>query len=176
MNSTGDYKIDQIDQRLIQELQKNGRQPYVHLAKMLRVSEGTVRARVKNLLDRKIIKITAAPDPHAMGYDFIGIVALQTRIADLAKVAEELSRAPNVCYLANVTGRYEFIAIVMTPSAHEFSDFVEKVISAVPGITRTETFVTLKIFKGRLSVLDLTQLIADFQPDTPRRKRLSNTS
>ena len=176
MDSACDYKIDQIDQKLIQELQKNGRQPYVYLAKMLQVSEGTVRARVKNLLDRNIIKITAVPNPHAMGYDFIGIVALQIRIADLAKVAEELNRAPNVCYLANVTGRYEFIAIVIAPSAREFSDFVEKVISAVPGITRTETFVTLKTFKGCMSVLDLTQLVANFQPDTHQRKRLGSTS
>ncbi len=176
MNNTGDYKIDQTDQKLIQELQRNGRQPYVHLAKMLEVSEGTVRARVKNLLDRNIIRITATPDPHFIGCDFIGIVALQVRIADLAKVAEELSRAPNVCYLANVTGRYEFIAIVMTPSAREFSDFVEKEISAIPGITRTETFVTLKTFKGRMSVLDLAQLIANFQPSIPRRKRLNDIS
>ncbi|MCL0029776.1 AsnC family transcriptional regulator [Dehalococcoidia bacterium] len=45
--------IDELDRKLIQELQRSNRQSYVDLARMLGVVEGTVRKRVKDLQDRK---------------------------------------------------------------------------------------------------------------------------
>ena len=165
-----EYRIDSIDLNIIEALRKNGRESYVHLAKVLGVSEATVRARVKNLINRDIIMVTANPNPTALGYVFIGIVAIQVAIPYLGTVAEELSKAQNVCYLVNVTGRYDFIAIVMTSSANEFSDFIEKVISTIPGISRTETFVSLKTLKGRWFTLDFTELAKGL--DVSPRKRL----
>lgn len=107
-------KIDKLDQEIILDLQRNGRRSYMDLAKMLHVTEGTVRNRLKRLLDQGIIRITAIPDLEKFGYGFIGIVGIQTRLADLRSVAEQLAKNPNICYLANVTGQYEFFAIVLT--------------------------------------------------------------
>lgn len=153
--------IDKIDQELILELQKHGRQSYIDLAKLLHVSETTVRNRVKHLVNNGIIAITAIPDLGALGYSFIGIVGLQIRLADLRAVADQLTKQPNVCYLANVTGRYDLIAIVVTMSAGEFSEFVENVISEIPGILRTETFVTLHTYKGQVAGLDTRRLVSN---------------
>lgn len=136
-------KIDKLDQEIMLDLQKNGRRSYMDLAKMLHVTEGTVRNRLKRLLDQGIIRVTAIPDLEKFGYGFMGIVGIQTRLADLRSVAEQLAKYPNVCYLANVTGQYEFLAIVLTRSSKEFASFMESVIPAIPSISRTETFVTL---------------------------------
>ncbi len=162
-------KIDKLDRELILDLQKNGRRSYMDLAKMLTVSEGTVRARFKKLVDKGIIKITAMPELDKLGYNFMGIVGLQVRLADLREVADQLTKNPNVCYLANVTGRYEFIAIVVTKSAEEFADFMENVLSAIPSILRTETFVSLHIYKGHATGLDTTQLVTNL--DIPPAKK-----
>lgn len=153
--------IDELDRKLIQELQKSGRQSYVDLARMLGVVEGTVRKRVKDLQDRKIIKIVAVPNPRELGYNFISIMGLQVRMADLRKVADDLAQKPNVCYLAFVTGRYDLMAIIMTRSSEELSHFIETEISAIPSILRTETFVNLDIIKGGAPWLDTTQLISN---------------
>ncbi|MCL0080456.1 Lrp/AsnC family transcriptional regulator [Dehalococcoidia bacterium] len=153
--------IDELDRKLIQELQKSGRQSYVDLARMLGVVEGTVRKRVKDLQNRKIIKIVAVPNPRELGYSFISIMGLQVRMADLRKVADDLAQKPNVCYLAFVTGRYDLMAIIMTRSSEELSHFIETEISAIPSILRTETFVNLDIIKGGAPWLDTTQLISN---------------
>lgn len=153
--------IDRLDQELILELQKGGRRSYIDLAKLLRVSETTIRNRVKHLLDKGIVKITAIPDLEALGYGFMGIMGLQVRLADLRMVADQLTKHPNVCYLANVTGRYDFIAIVVTKSSEEFANFVENVISAIPSILRTETFVNLHIYKGQVIGLDTGHLVSN---------------
>jgi len=47
--------IDSLGSAIIAELEKNGRQSYVNLAKSLRVSETTVRYRIKRLLDTGVV-------------------------------------------------------------------------------------------------------------------------
>jgi Lrp/AsnC family transcriptional regulator for asnA, asnC and gidA len=162
-------KIDKLDQEIMLDLQKNGRRSYMDLAKMLHVTEGTVRNRLKRLLDQGIIRVTAIPDLEKFGYGFMGIVGIQTRLADLRSVAEQLAKYPNVCYLANVTGQYEFLAIVLTRSSKEFASFMESVIPAIPSISRTETFVTLNIYKGRGNVLETAQLIGGLETAQPKK-------
>jgi hypothetical protein len=57
----------------------------------------------------------------------------------------------------------------MTQSPEELSHSIEKEISAIPGILRTETFVNLDIVKGGWPGLDTTQLIANLSI-TPSKK------
>ena len=147
-------QIDELDSGIIRELQKNGRQSYMELAKLLHVSETTARNRVKQLINKGIITVNAIPDLEALGYDFMGIVGLQIRLTDLQDVVAQLAKHPNVCYLANVTGRFDLIAIVVTRTSTEFAEFMEKVLATIPNILRTETFVSLHIFKGQVVGLD----------------------
>jgi len=83
-------------------------------------------------------------------------------------VAENLAQRPNVCYLAFVTGRYDLMAIIMTRSSEELSQFIEKEVSALPSILRTETFVNLDIIKGGWPGLDTTQLISNIDISRPK--------
>lgn len=163
--------IDELDRRLIQELQKNGRQGYVNLAKVLGVAEGTIRKRIKNLQSRNIMNITAVPNPRTLGYNVFSIMGFQVRMAYLRNVAEELVHKPNICYLAFVTGRYDLLAIIMTQSPEELSHSIEQEISTIPGILRTETFVNLDIVKGGWLGLDTTQLINNISVPPPKKDR-----
>lgn len=153
--------INELDRKLIKELQKDGRQTYVELGKTLGVVEGTVRKRVKDLTDKKILKIVAVPNLSELGYTCMNVMALQVRMADLRTVADALSQKPNVCHLAFVTGRYDLIAIIVTRSPQELSRFIEDEISAIPSILRTETFVELDIIKGGWLGIDTIQLISN---------------
>lgn len=155
--------IDDLDRKLIEELQVNGRETYMDLAKKLGVVEGTVRKRVKHLLAKDIIKIVAVPSVRKLGYGFIGIMGLQVRMEDLRKVAEKLAKSKHVCYLAFVAGRFDLVAIILSQSAEELSQFVEKEISAIPSILRTETSINLDIIKGAPGLLDTIQLIRNLR-------------
>ena len=150
---------EELDLQIVLELQENGRYSHVDLAKKIGVSEGTIRKRIKRLLDRQIIKIAAVPDTRKLGYGFISIMGLQVSMANLRNVAERLAQNQHVSYLAFVTGRYDLMAIVMTSSPEELSQFIEKEISAIPSILRTETFVNLDIIKGSAGLLDTTKLV-----------------
>jgi DNA-binding Lrp family transcriptional regulator len=146
--------IDKLDCELIKELQKDGRQTYIELGKKLGVVEGTVRKRVKALIDSDVIRVVAVPNLANLGYEFTCAMGLQVRMADLRKVAETLAKSPNVCHLAFVTGQYDLMARIVTRSPEELSHFIENEISAIPSVLRTETFVNLDIIKGEWSGID----------------------
>ena len=153
--------MDRLDRELIEELQKNGRQSHIALAEKLGVTEGTVRKRLKKLVDKNIVKVVAIPNLSALGYSLTSIIGIQVRMTDLRKVADALARKANVCRLAFVAGRYDLIAIVVTQSHKALSDFIEKEISTIPGVSRTETFVNLDVIKGEWSGIDTAQLISN---------------
>jgi len=151
--------IDELDQKIIGELQRDGRQSFVELAKKLNVVEGTVRKRYKNLMEKGIIKVRACPDLQKLGFSFIGFMGLQVQMADLRAVMNELSQKPNVCHLAFVTGRWDLMAVVAARSPKELADFVENEISKLPSVLRTETLVNLDTIKGGQQGFDTEQLI-----------------
>ena len=161
--------IDELDLKLMQELQEDGRARHVNLAKKLDVVEGTVRKRIKNLVENDIIKTIAVPNLRKLGYNFMSFMALEVQLASLREIADNLAKKPNVCYLAFVTGRYDMIAIVMTRSPEELAQFIENEISAIPSILRTETFVNLEILKGGWPIIDTTQLLSNVDLSPPRK-------
>lgn len=140
--------LDELNLKLIRELQRNGRQGYTELAKMLGTSEGTMRRRVRHLEKCGFMKIAAVLNPYKIGYGFISIMGIQVRMADLRQVAEMLAHKPIVYYVAFVTGRYDLLIIIMCRTSQELSNFIEKYISTIPSIIRTETFVNLEIIKS----------------------------
>ena len=155
--------IDKIDKLIIEELQQDGRAVFVGLADKLGVSEGTIRKRFQNLVLNEVIKVVAVPNLSKLGNGFIAMMGFQVRIHELRKVAEQLVNNYHVCYVSFVTGRNDLIAITITKSPEELSRFIEREISVIPGILRTETFVNLDIIKGEPSLPDTVNLVKSIQ-------------
>ena len=159
--------IDELDRQLILELQKDGRQQYVDLARKLGVVEGTVRKRVKRLLQRNLLKIVGVPNVLALGYEYVGIMGVHINMPDIQHVADKLRQYKNVCYLAWVLGRYEFLAIVLAQNREELADFMMHKVANAPGILQTETFTILRVIKGETGLLDTLQLLEDLGSALP---------
>lgn len=140
--------LDKLDKQIIGELEGNARRSYTDLAKVLEVSEGTIRNRVKNLQKSDVIKLEAVLNPYSIGYDFITVMALEVKVADLSIVSDMLVKLPNIYYLAYVTGRYDIVAIVMTRSTQELAEFIKQHISNIPSILHCETLVNLEVVKS----------------------------
>ena len=153
--------LDEMDRQLILELQDDGRESYAHLGKVLGVTEGTVRKRLKNLRKRNIIDIVAVPRMSKLGYNFVSILGIQVQMEDLSKVAEQLAEKQAICLVAFVTGRYDLIAVVVNRSTEEFSDFMLHELSVIPSIVRTETFVTISVLKGAVELAETASLVRD---------------
>ena len=57
--------LDAIDFTIISILQNDGRAAFTAIAKQLGISEGSVRNRVGQLIDSKVLRIMGVADPNA---------------------------------------------------------------------------------------------------------------
>lgn len=151
--------LDKLDRELVAHLQEIGRLSYISLARMVGVNERTVRNRIGRLLTQGLIKVTTRLNFGALGYSFVVILALRVELAKLRSVAEELNNHPNICYIANVTGRFDLMTTIVAKSPSEYASIMENSISAIPGILGTETFVILNTYKGEPGDWDTSQLL-----------------
>lgn len=150
--------VDELDLQLIQALKKDSRASYVDLAKSLSVGRETVKKRIQELDKSGLLKISTNFNIEALGYSFMCIVGMQVDISELTSISTALSKNQNIIFLACVTGRYDLIAIVISQSVNELKDIIERDISSVQGILRTETFINLDIIKGSLLEFDTNDI------------------
>ena len=64
----------------------------------------------------------------------------------VAALAAELAEIPGVAEVYSVTGKADLVAVVRVREHDELADVVTRRISALPGITATETMVAFQAF------------------------------
>ncbi len=139
--------LDEIDKSIIQELQTDARQSYLSLGKKIGASEGTVRNRVRAELNSGALKLKAVLNPEKIGLEFSCILGLEIAIEKLNEAESLLAKNPNVYFLASCTGTYDLLAILFFRNTHDFDNFMRENIAKLPGIKRSQTFVTMRMAK-----------------------------
>lgn len=140
--------LDELGRRIIEELQEDARQSFREIGRKLEVSEGTVRNRVRSLLQNKMIKISAVPNPQQLGLNFMCVMGIEVKVGCAERVEALLIKSPNVYYLCGCTGNIDIIGIFLFHTPAEFDEFVKDVIASITEITRTTTFVVMHITRS----------------------------
>lgn len=139
--------MDELDGRIIEILQKDGRASNAHIAREVGVSEGTVRRRLRRLIQDGVIDVIAVPNLEKMGYKTAALVGLQTDPGRIDSVADALSQLPEVHFVALTTGAQDIFIWVALGSSEELGEFLRNRVGVIPGVRRTETYVNLAIKK-----------------------------
>ncbi|MGD1118710.1 MAG: Lrp/AsnC family transcriptional regulator [Dehalococcoidales bacterium] len=140
--------LDELGQKIIQELQADARQSFREIGRKLEVSEGTVRNRVKSLINNDTMKISAIPNPERLGMNFICMMCIEAKVGTAEKVEQVLIKNPHVYFLCGCTGTYDIIGTFLFRTPHDFDEFVKNVIATIPEITRTSTFVAMHVSRS----------------------------
>src|SRR6187549_1912409 len=101
--------LDDVNKRIIEQLQRDGRMPYAGLAKVVGLSEAAVRQRVQRLLDNGVMQIVAVTDPTSLGFARQVMVGLKVQ-GDMRSVAAALAKIPEVDYVVICAGAYDLLA------------------------------------------------------------------
>ena len=144
--------MDQLDRKIIQILQSNGRASNARIARDVDVSEGTVRRRLKTLVQQGSIKIIALPDPEVLGYDTEALVGIQVDPDKIDEVAVLLVELKESSWVSVTTGSFDIFCWVTLPSSEELGNFLKAVVGTIPGVRRTETFVSLSVRKRNYGI------------------------
>ena len=137
---------DDIDKALVTALQRNGRESYAALAKIVGLSEAAVRQRVQRLLDDGVVQIVGVTDPMVMGFQRWAMVGIVVE-GDVRKVADQLTAIDEIDYVVLTAGSFDLLIEVVCEDDDRLLALLNDHVRSIPAVRSTETFVYLKLAK-----------------------------
>ena len=144
---TGRPATDELDRKIIEMLQADGRASHARMARDLGISEGTVRRRLAKLLHDHVIRVVAIAEPEQLGYHTSAFIGLQVDPARVEAVAAQLALLTETEHVAITTGSYDIFIWVNLASSEALASFLHTKVGIVEGVRHTETFVSLETRK-----------------------------
>lgn len=133
-------------------LRQNARTSIADLAKSSNATEAQVSAHIKELEDSGVILgYQAIVDPEKVADENVAAVIevklTPERDGGFNKIAERISRFPEVasCYL--MSGGYDLMIVVEGSTLHQVAGFVSEKLSTIKGVISTATHFRLKAYK-----------------------------
>lgn len=135
--------LDNLDINIIEALRENGCITSTKLASKFSVNEGTIRKRIKKLINSGLLSIKGLINPSLIGNKSVITVGIKVFLSkDLVAVAKEMSKIPLVYSVVIVTGRYDII-IELFLETSKYADFLTNELSKIKSIMSTESFIGL---------------------------------
>ncbi len=135
--------VDDLDQRILDLLGDDARQPVTVLARRLHGARSPLQERIARLERRGVIAgYTVRLGPAATGRRVTAHVAITIDPKRGDHVQQTLRRIAGVRTLHTVSGPFDLIAVVAAESTAEIDHVLDR-IGAIPGVERTTSSIVL---------------------------------
>jgi Lrp/AsnC family transcriptional regulator, leucine-responsive regulatory protein len=143
--------VDRYDLRLLDELQRDGHATNSALGEKIHLSTSQVSRRVQRLQEANVIDHYAAIlDPAAVGLHVVAFtqVTLDRQGANSGdKFEREVARLPQVLECFSLAGEADYMLRIVTPDLASFSEFMNKHLLRLSGVTNVKSNVALRKIK-----------------------------
>ncbi|MDR9468480.1 Lrp/AsnC family transcriptional regulator [Marinospirillum sp.] len=151
-----DHQLDKFDQRILVELQKDGRLKNQQLAEIIGLSSAACWRRVKALEEAGIIKgFTALVDPQTVGQPLtvlVMITLLRHSIDNTLEFEEKILRYPEVLQCYSTTGNSDFVLRVVIEDMAAYDRFLNEKIFTLQGISQVNSNFALREIKNETAI------------------------
>ena len=147
LRTTRGHDVSELDKRIIEHLQEDGRRPFTQIASDLGVSEAAVRARTGRLIERGILQVVGVTDPLKLGFQQMAMIGVKCEAARLIEVAEEIAAFPETDYVVVTAGTYDILVECVAEDNEALLAFLSERLRKIQGVRETETFVYLRLMK-----------------------------
>ena len=142
-------KIDNVDCKMIELLQKDGRISNIEITKKIGISEGTVRTRLNRLIGEKYIQIVAVSNPMKLGFDIVGNIKIHVDTKKMKLIIKELEKIKELWFLVHTTDGTCIDSEFIVKSLDQLNILLLEKINSIDGIIRLETSIFMKYIKRR---------------------------
>lgn len=144
--------MDQIDRRILIELQRDGRMSNVELAQRIGIAPTSLGDRLKRLTRSGIITgYTALLDPHQIDLSmlvFVEVLLDKTTDDMFDRFSEAVQRAPEVLECHLVAGGFDYLIKARVRDMRAYRRFLSEVLHALPGVRETRTYAVMEEVKS----------------------------
>lgn len=138
--------LDAIDRKILKFLIKNARMPFLEIARECGISGAAIHQRIRKLDESGVILGSRLiVDPKMLGFDVcahIGIIIKDPQ--QLMQTMEKLRDVPEIVECHFITGSYNILAKLYCLDNEHLMRTIFDGILRIPGVSTTETFISLQ--------------------------------
>ncbi len=142
------FKVDNLDKFIIENLTKSARTPFVEIARMADVSGALIHQRVQKLEDEDVFKGSAfILNPKGLGYLTCAFIGIQVNLLTPhthVEVYNKISEIPEITECHHVSGKYSLLVKIHTKNNEHLKNIIIEKIQSIQEITGTETIISLQ--------------------------------
>lgn len=140
--------LDEMNTRIIEILEEDGRRSFTEIADKLNVSESAIRKRVLALQRKGVIKkFTVKVDPSKLGINTVAIVGIEVDSAKLLDTAQKLCDFTEIKCVATSSGDHMIMTEIWTRDGRELTKLISEKIATIEGVTRICPAIILEKLK-----------------------------
>ncbi|MDT7531419.1 Lrp/AsnC family transcriptional regulator [Sphingopyxis sp. SE2] len=129
--------LDDLDHKIIERLGHDARVSNREIGREFDLTEGTIRSRLKRLLDNRVIRVAAVTNANRLRNPILAYLWVEAdSAADIEGVAERLAALPEIGFVATTLGRADVLAMTLVENGNELTDFLHQTIDKIPGVRR----------------------------------------
>jgi DNA-binding Lrp family transcriptional regulator len=137
-------ELDDLDRRILENLQKDARASYTALAEKLGISDVAVKKRIDKLTEQGVIEhFTISIDRKKLGHSLRAFVLVKTTPSEAGQISEELKKMKNVTSLFSTIGAYDLIIEMSCTDIDELKSLTDENIGNLRGVTDIRTLVVV---------------------------------
>jgi Lrp/AsnC family transcriptional regulator for asnA, asnC and gidA len=146
-------ETDETDEAIIRLLQEDGRMSNREIARQLSVSEGTVRQRLKRLVETGAIRLGVVTDPVKLGLTSVSYVRLRVAPRSRRAVIDALEAMEDVFFVASILGEFDVVAVPGTRTRQHLRELVNERIARLAGVLSVEVREIAATLKHRYDIV-----------------------
>lgn len=143
--------LDKFDNAILAALARDGRISITDLAAEIGLSKSPTQARLRRLETSGVIMgYRALLDPISLGLDHVAFVEVRladTREAALRAFNTAVQKIPQIEQAHMIAGNFDYLLKIRTQSMADYRAFLGDVISTLPHVSATSTFVAMEAVK-----------------------------
>lgn len=143
--------LDRFDRAILGALAEDGRISIADLARRIGLSKSPTQARLRRLeADGVITGYRALVDPIRLGLDHVAFVEVRlddTREAALAAFNAAVAKVGEIEQVHMIAGNFDYLMKVRTRSMADYRRVLAEVISTLPHVSSTSTYVAMQAVK-----------------------------
>jgi Lrp/AsnC family transcriptional regulator for asnA, asnC and gidA len=138
--------IDELDKKILALVTKNARIPFLEVARECKVSGAAIHQRIQRLTKMGVITGSEFMiSPKMIGFRTCAYVGIFLDSAHLyPEVVVKLREIPEITQCHYITGGYSIFIKIYTRDNEDLKHVLVDKVQAIPGVSRTETFISLE--------------------------------
>lgn len=142
----GSITLDTVDREILHLLREDGRRSNADIARLVGVSQPTVRQRLDRITESGAARVTVRMNPAVLGSTIDVILRFRVAGRDVHQVGREIALMEQVSYVAHLIGSWQIEAEAFLRDNDEVCRLVEQV-SSIQGVTAVETGIVARTEK-----------------------------